>query len=248
MTELHGPVYAIGDVHGRDDLLEAMLTAVERDAAAPPRIVFLGDIIDRGPDSRRAMDLVLEALTSWPASRLILGNHEEFFLKFVTEPESRDRTFRNWLYNGAGETFRSYGIDPAMPYDEAAARFEAQFGIHVAMLKNAGFLVEQDSFAFVHAGIDPTLGLHSQDPYTTRWIRDEFLNFAGPLAKTIVHGHTQTVSGRPEVYPNRICIDTGAYRTGRLTCLIVEEGGQNLRFFGTRETAGGVVVEEIRPV
>lgn len=248
MTALPGPVYAVGDIHGRDDLLEAMLAAIEADAGASPRVIFLGDVIDRGPDSRRALDLVAETLARWPDSQLILGNHEDFLLRFVCRPESRDRTFRNWLYNGAAETFRSYGIDPALPTDRAAALFEQRFGAHIDMLRNAEYLIEHGAFIFVHAGIDPAVGLDHQDPNTTRWIRDEFLLFDGPLPKTIVHGHTQTVSDRPEVHANRIGIDTGAYRTGRLTCAVVRAEARDVRFLATREADGDIVVEDIQPV
>ncbi len=243
-----GPVYVIGDVHGRDDLLEAMLVAIEADAAALPQIVFLGDIVDRGPDSRRAMELVLQTLDKWPDSRLILGNHEDYFLRFVSESETRDTTFQNWLYNGAAETFRSYGIDPALPPDRAAALLQERFGAHIAMLRNAEFLIEHGAFAFVHAGIDPVIELKRQDPNTTRWIRGDFLRFEGPLPKTIVHGHTQTRSGRPEIHGNRIGIDTGAYRTGRLTCVVVGEGAQDIRFLATREVDGDILVRDIQPV
>lgn len=248
MTVASGPVYAIGDIHGRDDLLEAMLAAIEAEAGTSPRIVFLGDIIDRGPDSRRALDLVQQTLDRWPDSRLILGNHEDYFLRFVSQPESRDTTYRNWLYNGAAETFRSYGIDPALPPDRSAALLRQDFGAHIAMLRNAEFLIRHGAFIFVHAGIDPLVGLDRQDPDTTRWIRDDFLCFDEPLPKTIVHGHTQTRSGRPEIHANRIGIDTGAYRTGRLTCAVVQAEVRDIRFLATREVSGNIVVEDIQPV
>lgn len=248
MAVVPGPVYAIGDVHGRDDLLEAMLTAIEAEAGASPRIIFLGDIIDRGPDSRRAMELVRQTLARWPDARLILGNHEDFLLRFVSQRETRDTTYRNWLYNGAAETFRSYGIDPALPPDRSAALLRDDFGTHIAMLRDAEFLIGHGTFIFVHAGIDPAIGLDRQDPDTTRWIRDDFLCFGGPLPKTIVHGHTQTRSGRPEIHANRIGIDTGAYRTGRLTCAVLQAEEPDIRFLATREVSGDIVVEDIQPV
>ena len=129
-----------------------------------------------------------------------------------------------------------------------AALFQERFGTHITLLRNAEFLIEYGAFAFVHAGIDPCIELNRQDPNTTRWIRGDFLRFEGPLPKTIVHGHTQTRSGRPEIHANRIGIDTGAYRTGRLTCAVVGADLQDIRFLATRELDGDLLVKEIHPV
>lgn len=244
-------IYAIGDVHGRRDLLEELLAAIERDAqacGATPRIVFLGDIVDRGPESRQALDLVIATLGKHPGSRLILGNHEEFLLRFLDQPEDRERIARIWFANGGLETVASYGFSQRERIDTVATRFVVDFADHVQALRAADWKVETDRYCLVHGGIDPELPLADQDAETTRWIRNEFLDHAGPLEKTVVHGHTVTESFLPEVHPNRIAVDTGAVRSGHLTCAILGENDTEPRFLATDDSGTRVKVTEVRPL
>lgn len=249
MGERRGILYAIGDVHGRADLLQALLAAIAADAAAhgtAPRAVFLGDIIDRGPESRRAMELVIDTLARWSGSRLILGNHEEFLLGVVNDPGNARTTHLNWLYNGGAETLASYGIAPDLPPPEIAAAMRGRYPVHVATLEAADFLVVHGDLAFVHGGIDPAVPLEAQDPRRTRWIREEFLGHCGRLQKTVVHGHTPTASALPEVHANRIALDTGAVFTGHLTAAAISAG--EIRFLATDDHGGRIEVEEVRPL
>jgi diadenosine tetraphosphatase ApaH/serine/threonine PP2A family protein phosphatase len=239
---------AIGDVHGRRDLLEALLAAIRADAGGRgARIVFLGDIIDRGPESRASLDIVIEALGEFPGSRLILGNHEEFLLRFLDDTEDRERIARRWFANGGLATLASYGFGETERIDTIAAHFARDFPAHVEALRSAGSIVETGNYVFVHGGIDPELSLDRQDPETTRWIRGKFLDFKGPLPKTVVHGHTVTGSYLPEIHPNRIALDTGAVFSGHLTCAIFDEDGPP-RFLATGDHGATVEVNEIRPL
>jgi serine/threonine protein phosphatase 1 len=239
---------AIGDVHGRRDLLEALLDAIRAETQGRnPRIVFLGDIIDRGPDSRGCLDLVIATLDAHPGSRLILGNHEEFLLRFLDSRENRARIAHNWLSNGGAATLASYGLDTTARLDRIADDFAKGFADHVAALSAADWLVETEHYCLVHGGIEPLVPLDGQDPVTTRWIRGEFLRFRGPFEKTVVHGHTRTESARPEVHPNRIALDTGAYSTGHLTCAIFD-GDARPRFLATDESGGTITVSQVAPV
>ncbi len=216
--------YAIGDVHGRADLLEKMLDQIQTDAdqrAAEYRIIFLGDIIDRGPDSRKAMDLVHATLTASPDNRLILGNHEEYFLRVLDCSEDSQETAHNWIKHGGYQTLDSYGLAECQDIVQLTEEFNRRFPHHFAMMKNADDLIVEGDFAFVHAGVRPTVGLNEQDTVDLRWIRDEFLNYTDAHEKIIVHGHTITASRRPEIYSNRIALDTGAYATGILSALAI---------------------------
>lgn len=242
--------YAIGDVHGRRDLLEALLAAIRDDARGrDARIVFLGDIIDRGPESRQSLDLVIRTLETRPGSRLIQGNHEEFLLTFLdaASPEERQVAARRWLPNGGTETLRSYGFADTDPFDDIAQSLAAEFPAHITALRHAGWMVETDRYVMVHGGIDPDLPLAAQDPVTTRWIRDRFLRFQGPLPKIVVHGHTMTESSLPELHNNRIALDTGAVHSGHLTCAVFD-GDAPPRFLATDDHGPAIEVGEIRPL
>ena len=243
------PIYAIGDVHGRRDLLYALLAAIETDAAVlgeHPLVVFLGDVIDRGPESREAMDLVIDTLARYPGSRLILGNHEDFMLRFIDGRTGRARVARAWFANGGAATVASYGCGVEMEIDAVAAHIAGEFAGHVEALRNADWLLETESHVFVHAGIDPLVPLSAQDPEVSRWIRREFLDWPEPFEKTVVHGHTPTESLLPEIVRSRIAVDTGAVFSGHLTCAVIA-GDSPPRFLATREN-GAVAVSETRPL
>lgn len=221
--------YAIGDVHGRADLLERMLDQIQTDAdqrTVEYRIIFLGDIIDRGPDSRKAMDLVHATLNASPDSRLILGNHEEFFLRVLDCSQESERVLDHWLRKGGHETLASYGLLDCNDVTHLAEEFNKRFPHHVAMMRQAENLIIDGNYAFVHAGVRPNVPLKEQQEKDLRWIRDEFLNHMDAHEKIVVHGHTVTASHRPEVHSNRIALDTGAYQSGILASAIVDPVGR----------------------
>jgi len=244
--------YAIGDIHGRRDLLDPLLDAIVRDAgehSQAPRIVFLGDIVDRGPESRQALDRVIATVKTFPGSRLILGNHEEFMLRFLDEPEHRERIAKTWFANGGLETIASYGFGKRDRVGKIAARIAEEHGAHVAALRAADWMVETERYCFVHGGIDPMLPLADQDPVTTRWIRHDFLEHTDPFERIVVHGHTPTDASLPEIHANRIAIDTGAFRSGHLTCAILDETGETPpRFLSTDDHGPEIAVTPVEPL
>ncbi|UWF68580.1 MULTISPECIES: metallophosphoesterase family protein [unclassified Brucella] len=216
--------YAIGDVHGRADLLEKLLDQIQTDAdqrAVEYRIIFLGDIIDRGPDSRRAMDLVHATLNASPDSRLILGNHEEYFLRVLDCNEDSQETAHNWIKHGGYQTLDSYGLVDCWNIQHLAEEFGRRFAQHLEMMRKAESIIIDGNYAFVHAGIEPGVPLADQDEVISRWIRHDFLNHTAAHEKIIVHGHTITASQTPEIYANRIALDTGAYATGVLSAAVI---------------------------
>lgn len=235
-------LYAIGDIHGRDDLLGELLAMIERDAqsasgAVRKILVFLGDYVDRGLQSRQVLDrLISGTLPGFEAIHL-KGNHEAAMLEFL-----RDAAFgRTWKNFGGLETLHSYGVqelalsdDPA-DFERARVHFEAALPeTHKRFLQTLSVAVELGGYFFVHAGVRPGVPLSRQIEEDMLWIRDEFLDARGPFGRVVVHGHTP----REEVVirENRIGIDTGAYMTGVLTALVLE--GTSRRIIQTEASAG----------
>ncbi len=234
-------VYAVGDIHGRDDLFAALIAAIEHDDAEAPgartTVILLGDLVDRGPDSasvvRRARD--------WQARRavrILLGNHEEMFLKSFTSVE----TLRHFLRHGGRQTLASYGIDPKAITASDVAQVQTLMQRYVPQSVRdylAGFedMIRIGDYVFVHAGIDPEVPLADQITADMRWIREPFLSHSGPYEALVVHGHT--ISEAPEVRGNRIGVDTGAYASGRLTALVLEGGRR--RFIEAVQHADGQI-------
>ncbi len=229
-------VYAIGDVHGRLDLLDELLWRILDDAAraadAVRHIVFLGDLIDRGPDSAG----VIERLAGEPPDGFgvlfLRGNHEAALLEFLTDT----RVGPGWLAYGGLATLASYGV-PAPAEDgrheglaDTQARLRAALPPrHLRFLRDLRTSATIGDYLFVHAGVRPGVPLERQKVRDLLWIREEFLTSAADHGKVVVHGHT--ITPEPVVRPNRIGIDTGAYATNRLTCVVLD--GTERRFIMT---------------
>jgi len=245
--DLHGPapstggrlVYAVGDVHGRLDALAPLVQAIRTDAAltAPgvrPLLVFLGDYVDRGPDSRGVIDFILGVQARDDIDVVVLkGNHEDALLRFLADPGYAP----SWIANWGEATLFSYGVQPPdRSLDGTAcglthARFaEALPDAHRGFLADLALSVTVGDYLFVHAGVRPGVPLAEQDPNDLMWIRYEFLESEDDFGKVVVHGHTPT--REPELRANRIGIDTGVYFTGVLTAVRLE--GTERRFLQAR--------------
>jgi len=216
--------YVIGDIHGRLDLFGALIDAIEEDDKSRPgaesHVILLGDLVDRGPDSAG----VISRTREWQGKRsvrVLVGNHEEMMLGAFERPE----VLRHFLKHGGRETVLSYGLSRkqfnAMSLSEL---FELLPKLvpqeerdYIASFEE---MIVAGDFVFVHAGIDPKLPLEEQQRKDLLWIRDRFLNHEGPLDKVVVHGHT--IFERVMDCGNRIGIDTGAFRSGVLTALVLE--------------------------
>jgi serine/threonine protein phosphatase 1 len=227
-------IYAIGDIHGRLDLLNELLARISSDIAlrptARPLYVFLGDYIDRGSASRETIDRLIEHGKTHE-SVFLKGNHELIAIKCLSDRG----LFDQWLRLGGLETLVSYGV-PAETLANGKQIAELQSAFHGALpqahfrffrdLKNS---FECGDFFFAHAGVKPNVELSRQKENDLLWIRGEFLMSKDDFGKIIVHGHTPT--REIEVGPNRINIDTGAFATGRLSCLVLE--GEELSVIDT---------------
>ena len=218
-------VYAIGDVHGRVDLLDQVLLRIDAHETAHPGPrpveVFLGDYIDRGPASREVLDR-LSARTRTRETVCLKGNHETFTEAFIKDPT----ILNDWRRYGGIETLLSYGLVPSVNMGPAEQIKLAATFSEVLPLSHRIFLGSlRPSFTcgdyfFVHAGVRPGIPLAKQREEDLLWIRDDFLLYEDDFGKVVVHGHTPV--REPDIRPNRINIDTGAYATGQLTCLMLE--------------------------
>lgn len=225
-------IYAIGDVHGRNDLLAAAFARIDRDLLEHPTdramTILLGDYIDKGPRSRETLDLIVSRLRDPGAGLACLkGNHEAMMLEALAAPV--EPVMGHWLGNGGAETLVSYGIDPGSrrrprPPAEIAEDIGRKVPkSHLAFLGGLPSMIVEDGYLFVHAGIRPHVPLESQVDDDLLWIREPFLNSPVDFGKRVVHGHTPVAE--PELRRNRINIDTGAFLTNRLTCLVIEGDG-----------------------
>ncbi|MEP0390795.1 MAG: metallophosphoesterase family protein [Erythrobacter sp.] len=216
--------YLIGDIHGRLDLFETMVAAIEDDDAsrgnAKTQVVLLGDLVDRGPDSAGVVALTRH----WQCQRtvrVLAGNHEQMMLDAFKKPE----ILRHFLKHGGRETVMSYGMTKkqfnAMTLEELFAALPQLISQserdYIASFEE--YIVAGD-YMFVHAGIDPALPIEEQKRADLLWIRDRFLSHEGPLDKVVVHGHT--IFNKVMDCGNRIGIDTGAFRSGVLSALVLE--------------------------
>lgn len=233
-------VYAIGDIHGRADLLGELHGMIAADAAgrkATRRIVVhLGDYVDRGPDSRDVVTLLLERPLADFESVYLIGNHEEFLLRFLDDVGVGDA----WLMNGGASTLASYGIDPLarVPGEDPMPALQREFrrrlpARHLAFLRDLTLSFRAGGYFFVHAGVLPGVPLEMQRADDMLWIRDVFLDSTADHGAVVVHGHS--IRRKPERRENRIGVDTGAYASGRLTALALEaaKGGVAERFLQT---------------
>jgi serine/threonine protein phosphatase 1 len=221
-------IYAIGDIHGRLDLLERAIAAIRsdvRDHGAAALTVTVGDYIDRGPQSRGVLDRLIE--NPFPTSYVALkGNHEAMFETFLADPESGSV----WASQGGQETLQSYGVRLG-PLRRNADFAKAARDLHAALpashsdfLRSLKTSFTRGCYFFCHAGVRPGVPLDRQSEEDLLWIRDAFLTSREDFGKIVVHGHTPVAE--PEVRANRIGIDTGAFASGRLTCVVLDEMGR----------------------
>lgn len=218
--------YVIGDVHGCLGLLDTLLERIEQDVRERPRpktnIIFLGDLVDRGPESAQVIERLRTYSPPGATAHFIMGNHEEVMLRVVSGEAG---LLTSWLRFGGAETLRSYGLEPreiaGMSSTEVVARIRKAIPReHVEFLESFADSISFGSYLFVHAGIRPGIDLAEQSRADLRWIREPFLDDPSDHGFVVVHGHT--ITNKVEVAPNRIGIDTGAFCTGTLTALGIE--------------------------
>jgi len=229
-------IYAVGDIHGRADLLDRLLGQIARDARSAPgfnnNLIFLGDYVDRGPQSREVIDRLSAGPLPGFGAIYLRGNHETAMLDFLTGQSPG----LAWLNYGGVATLESYGVrvfgSAAHAQQPASLRQALQQRLpraHLSFLNHLRPYVTVGDYFFAHAGVRPGVPLQQQTADDLMWIRDPFLNSSADFGKIVVHGHT--ITDAPVIRANRIGIDTGAFASNRLTCLVLEGSGR--RFLTT---------------
>lgn len=232
-------VYAIGDIHGCYDLLEAIqqgIAADSRQRSARRRVVvYLGDYVSRGPDSRRVVELLSKERAKAGMAVMLKGNHEDLLLRYL---DGELEAGRRWFNYGGLDTLAHYGVEPEdrkaqddQTLEALRQRFaEALPQDHLAFFRSLLVSHSEGGYRFVHAGIRPGVLLSEQNDHDQMWIRKRFLDSDEDHGAVVIHGHS--ISPLPQLRHNRIGIDTGAYASGVLTCLVLE--GDRRAFLQTR--------------
>jgi serine/threonine protein phosphatase 1 len=228
-------VYAVGDIHGMDDLLAELIVAIEADAAAwglPATIIFLGDLVNRGSKTRQVIERLMAGSRQAEHRWIVLrGNHEQVMLDAVT----REMRFKRWLKMGGRATLESYGGTRKDETPEGACRLINP--AHLAFLAGLPLTHVEGEYLFVHAGVHPGVPLDRQEAETLLTIRGRFLSQPHRLPFTVIHGHTPT-NGAPLLGPGRIGVDTGAYFTGVLTAVAIGPEPGTRRFLRVGDKRG----------
>jgi serine/threonine protein phosphatase 1 len=231
-------VYAVGDIHGRADLLRALLQRIRADLRHFPveraELIFLGDYISRGPDSPAVLDLLIAEAPRLPLTVMCLkGNHEDSLLRFLDGDLQMGRI---WLQYGGRAVLAAYGVRPVSTElrDDELAQLRTVLTkaipvSHQQFLRSLPVSAERDDYFFVHAGLRPERALAEQTEHDLMWIREEFLTHTNPFERVVVHGHSP--AALPEVRRNRINVDTGAYASSILTSVVLT--GSERRFLAT---------------
>jgi len=222
-------VYAVGDIHGRADLLHELHRMIASDAGACQAtrkvVVYVGDYIDRGASSAMVIDLLLDQPLQGFESVHLMGNHEQSLLTFLSDL----RIGPEWMAYGGAQTLASYGVEPPRTRGELArAQIELKARLperHLRFMAGLRLTHEEGDYLFAHAGLRPGVPLARQIEDDLLWIRDEFLHSDAEFGKIVVHGHS--ISEWPEIRRNRIGIDTGAFATDRLSAVILEGGARS---------------------
>lgn len=243
--KLNSRVYAIGDVHGRADLLASLIYFIgdhAKKAEIEPRVFFLGDIVDRGPDSREAMEIVCETLKRWPHSRMLLGNHDNVFLDAMTSQFWVHKWFESL---GGLQTLISYLGEGTHYATEEIIGIGRRFPELLGVLAQAPLSLSVGRYLFAHAGINPSVPLADQTRNDLLQVREKFTEYVGPLSHVVVHGHSPQDPPRPVVTENRISLDTEAWVTGVLSMAVIDTDTDYIEFYAT--SADGQV-KAIEPV
>lgn len=227
------PIFVVGDLHGRDDLLERILESIDHEIGSlrlkNPKLVFVGNLIDHGPSSSAVIARMRELTLEFPENVIcLMGNHEQMCLDFLDAPVARHS---RWLKDGAAQTFESYGlslggavVDGANAVEAAAALRNAMGEEVIAWLRERPLMVSSGTLHVVHAAADPRRDMNDQSARVLTWGHPEFLGVARGDGQWVAHGHAQFE--HPHLKDSRISVDTGAWKSGILSAAMILPNGQ----------------------
>jgi serine/threonine protein phosphatase 1 len=220
-VSLNSRLFAVGDIHGCPREVETCIRALEEfeSLSSDDVLIFLGDYIDRGPDSKAVIEHLLDLQVRYENAFFLKGNHEQMLLCFLGEEHSEIDVRSNYLICGGSECLASYGTSPDLFLPEIVQQFPPS---HLEFLRTLHVGITTNDFIFVHAGLDPTRSLHEQEENVLLWIRDEFMLAPHPFIQTVVFGHTplEEIYSQP---PLKLGIDTGLVFGNKLTAVNLTE-------------------------
>lgn len=243
--------YAIGDIHGHLELLKPLhaLIAKDMEQHGKGRIIHMGDLIDRGPDSKGTIDYLMEGMARGEDWEVLKGNHDRLMTMFMNDPLEHDPGLKpgyGWLHHRIGgvESLESYGVMDAGNREVADVHAEAAQKIpqsHLDFIDARPNYLEECGVIFAHAGIRPGVPMAEQTEHDLLWIRVGWLDYEGDLPKLVIHGHTAIDT--PTHYGHRVNIDSSAAYGGPLSAIVVEDDG---RIYHLTES-GRVLLEPVAP-
>jgi serine/threonine protein phosphatase 1 len=242
-SELKPITYVVGDVNGMGTLLSSLLRAISKDAerqAGTPRIVFVGNLSDMGPETKLVIEEVTRTLDAFPGSTLLTSRRDRTLLDLL-DGEFTQHRFNFWMYIGGDQTLASFGLSRSDNFDKLRREILRQSPQVVNLLRNSKDLVIEGDYCFVHGGINPTKPLAEQAADDVHGSRIDFLRSRKPFEKIVVHGYLPTDDFMPVVRSNRISINTAAHKSGRLTALVIEDGKACRFWFATQVGEVGVM-------
>lgn len=240
-----GKSFFIADIHGQDHLLASVLDRIEKMSSGDevsPRVIFLGDMVDRGLGTKDVLEDVCRTIRKWPRSVALLGNHDHLLLEILDGISSRKKT--DFWYNNAGGFNTCASYDPEGELKPFIRAIRENYPHHVELLRNASLMARDGAFVACHAGINAYLPLEQQDPHDLMWISDGFLDRVDERMPPVIHGHS-VMGDLPVVTENRISLDTGAYESGRLTFLCVDRDRRKVEFLQTSRDGSVSVVQPL---
>lgn len=241
-TKFDPITYVIGDVNGMGTVLSSLLRAISKDAerqSGIPRIVFLGNLSDMGPETNLVIEEVIRTLDAFPGSTLLTSRRDRTLLDFLDGDFTQHR-FNFWMYIGGDQTLASFGLSRSDNFDKLRGEILRQSPRIVELLRNSKDLEIEGDYCFVHGGINPTKPLAEQTADDVHGSRIDFLRSRRPFDKIVVHGYLPTDDFMPVVRENRISINTAAHKSGRLTALVIEEGKASRFWFASQVGEAGV--------
>ena len=233
--------YIISDIHGMSKLFNIIIKFIDNShKKRKKQIILLGDLISKGPNTRKVIDSAIKLKKKYPDFIFILGNHDEWILNVVDDKTDYNDKMA-WLEHGGDLVLEDYKVSN---FQELAHKLKKFHPSHIKFFQEHKDYHKYKNFVFVHAGIDRDLPLDQHEPFVFRWKKEGFIDNKTNDGRMVIHGHSPTLSEKPEIYSNRIGLDTGSAKTGKITCMVLDQEDDSIQFFQTK----GKTIKKIKPL